>query len=65
MKYFRNIILDGDYFKKVYNKYKKLKDKIEKLEDFNEKLEKEEKIGEINKILNKYNIYYNIEENFF
>ena len=68
MKYFRNIILEGDYFTKIYNKYKKIKDKIEKLEDINQILEEEEKIGEINKILNKYNknnIYYNIEENFF
>ena len=68
MKYFRNLILEGDYFTKIYNKYKKIKDKIEKLEDINQILEEEEKIGEINKILNKYNknnIYYNIEENFF
>ena len=68
MKYFRNVILDGDYFKKLYNKYKKIKDKIEKLDDITQILEKEEKIGEIDKILNKFNkknIYYNIEENFF
>ena len=65
---FRDIILDTDYFGKIYGKFKKIKDKIEKLGDIGGILEKEENIGEIDKILNKFNkknIYYNIEENLF
>ena len=68
IKNFRNILLEGDYFKKIYSKYKKIKDKVEKLDDLTQILENEETLGEIDKILNKFNknnIYYNIEENFF
>ena len=65
---FRSIILDGDYFGKIFGKFQKIKNKIDELGDITELLEKEENIEEIDKILNKFNkknIYYNIEENFF
>ena len=65
---FRSIILDGDYFGKIYGKFKKIKDKIDKLGDISEILEKQNNIEAIDKLLNKFNkknIYYNIEENFF
>ena len=65
---FRNIVNNGDYFNKIYNKFVKTKMKIDKLGDMVNVLEREGSIQEINKILNKYskkNIYYDIEENFF
>ena len=65
---FRNIVNDGDYFNKIYNKFVKTKMKIDKLGDMVNVLEREGSIQEINKILQKYskkNIYYDIEENFF
>ena len=65
---FRSIIFDGDYFGKIYNKFSKIKYKIDKLGDIVQVLGREENIGEIDKILNKYakkNIYFRIEENFF
>ena len=65
---FRNIILDGDYYNKIYNKFVKTKIKIDKLGDMVGVLEREQNIPEINKILKKYskkNVYYDIEENFF
>ena len=65
---FRKIILEFDYFEKIYDKFKKTKNKIDNLDDITSLLENEENIKEIDKILNKFNkknIYYNIEENFF
>ena len=65
---FRKIILEFDYFEKIYDKFKKTKNKIDNLDDITNLLENEENIKEIDKILNKFNkknIYYNIEENFF
>ena len=65
---FRNIVLDGDYYNKIYNKFVKTKNKVDKLGDMVSVLEREKSIPEINKILKKYskkNIYYDIEENFF
>ena len=65
---FRNTILDGDYFGKLYSKYSKIKMKIENLGDMTSVLEREANINAVKKILNKYtkkNIYFYIEENFF
>jgi hypothetical protein len=62
---FRNIILDGDHFGRIYKKYSRIKFKIDKLVDISGILEREENIREIDKILNKYakkNIYNSIEE---
>ena len=65
---FRKIILEFDYFGKIYSKFKKIKYKIDDLEDIAYLLENEENIKGIDKILDKFNkknIFYSIEENFF
>ena len=65
---FRKIILEFDYFGKIYRKFKKIKYKIDDLDDIIYLLENEENIKGIDKILDKFNkknIFYSIEENFF
>ncbi len=65
---FRNIILNGDYFGRLYKKYSRIKFKIDKLVDISTILEREENIKEIDKILTKYakkNIFYTIAETIY
>lgn len=65
---FNGVIFEGDYFKKIYNKYLKAKHKVDNVfEDINV-FDKKDNFPDIKKLVDKYkrkNIYIYIEENFF
>ena len=65
---FKEVIFDGGYFKKIYNKYLKVKNKVDNIFCDVAIFDKKDYLPDIKKLLSKYkrkNIYIYIEENFF
>lgn len=65
---FNDVILKGNYLKKIYNKYVKIKNKVDKEYEDRNAFDKKENIAVVKKLINKYkrkNIFIYIEEFFF